>query len=180
MSELTDRCQDPNGCPSPEGCDKLNTCLIHEMIVARPDKAKYQTPEFIDFLDKSKEIHIRKSNDYAQEGNPFSNFERSGHIASWFNDPVDKAFVILIGVKLARLAELRNGKEPKNESIFDTFLDLGTYCFLWGSYVVRSSKNKILVCPDCNHQALFHNYLNSNKCAFCECKRIFTLEDYKS
>lgn len=95
------------------------------------------SPEFLSLLEKSKEIHLIKGHDYANSENPFSNFERSSLIASWFDDPVDKGFVILIGTKIARLAELRNGKSPKNESIFDTFLDLGTYCFLWGAYVMR-------------------------------------------
>lgn len=80
------------------------------------------------------EIHDRKNQDYAQEGNPFSNFERMSTIAEWFNDPVHKSFVSLIGVKLARLAELLNGKTPKNESIDDSFLDLCTYCVLFHAY----------------------------------------------
>lgn len=141
MSELTDKCQDPNGCPNQDFCNQENLCLVMEMIRSR-EPAPTNNPEFIDFLDKSRDIHFKKSQDYSQEGNPFSNFERAGVLASWFNDPVDKAFVILIGVKIARLAELRNGKTPKNESIYDTFLDLGTYCFLWGAYVVKRSITK--------------------------------------
>lgn len=102
---------------------------------------KPRIPEFIQLLDDSRAIHLKKNQDYAQENNPFSNFERSAIIMSWFDDPVDKAFVNLIGTKLARLAELRNGKTAKNESIYDTLLDLGTYCFLWGAYIMRQSNN---------------------------------------
>lgn len=97
-------------------------------------------PEFLELLEQSKSIHLKKRHDYAAEDNPFSNFERSSIIMSWFNDPVDKAFANLVGTKLARLAELRNGKTAKNESIFDTCLDLFTYCGLWGAYIVRQSR----------------------------------------
>lgn len=135
MSELTNKCQDPNGCPDEKFCDEQQTCLVHEMIKAREPEGG--VPEFIKLLNDSKEVHLKKRHDYALEDNPFSNFERSAIIMSWFNDPVDKSFANLVGTKLARLAELRNGKSPKNESIYDTLLDLGTYCFLWGAYIVR-------------------------------------------
>lgn len=88
-------------------------------------------------LDQIKEIHERKNQDYAQSTDPFSNFKRSAVVTEWFNDKVDKSFVNLIGVKLARLAELRNGKEPKNESVQDSFLDLCTYCCLWYAYYLN-------------------------------------------
>jgi len=79
------------------------------------------------------EIHARKNHDYAQEGNPYSNFDRAAIIASWFNDSTDKVFATMLGIKLARLAELLNGKTPKNESVFDSFLDLNTYSVIWHS-----------------------------------------------
>lgn len=40
----------------------------------------------------------------------------------------------IIGIKIARLAELTNGKIPKNESVDDTGLDLFVYCGLWQAY----------------------------------------------
>jgi hypothetical protein len=95
-------------------------------------------PEFHAILIKMAEIHKKKNEDYASTDNPFSNFERSAELISWFEDSTDKAFVGLIGVKLARLAELlQSGKTPVNESIDDSFLDLATYCALWGSYRKR-------------------------------------------
>lgn len=90
--------------------------------------------EFHDLLDKARIIHDRKNHDYAQEDNPFSNFQRAAEIVSWFENDIDKVFVTLIGVKLARLAELCNGKEAKNESVDDTGLDLFVYCGLWQAY----------------------------------------------
>ncbi len=97
------------------------------------------SPYVAQIAKKIEEIHARKSADYAKEENPFLNFERAAIIASWFNDPVDKVFATFIGNKLARKAELLNGKTPKNESIADTFLDENTYSILWHAYYL--SKN---------------------------------------
>lgn len=90
-----------------------------------------------EITERINEIHERKNQDYAMESNPFSNFERMGDIAEWFDDPTHKAFVQMIGNKLARLAELLNGKSPKNESIDDNFLDLDTYCCLFHAYYLE-------------------------------------------
>lgn len=100
-------------------------------------------PQFLDLLNKMKDIHEKKNQDYAQTGAPFENFERSGQLASWFNDPIDKGFTVLIGTKLARLATLLNSdKTPNNESIDDSFLDLTTYCALWASYRIKRNTEK--------------------------------------
>lgn len=93
-------------------------------------------PEVIALLDKIRTIHEKKNSDYAAVNSPFENFERSAKLSSWFNSDADKSFVVLIGTKLARLATLLNdkNKKPNNESIDDSFLDLATYCILWGAY----------------------------------------------
>lgn len=89
--------------------------------------------KFLDMIKKMEEIHIRKSHDYANEKNPFDNFDKQAELISWFTNDIDRAFVGIIGIKLARLSELLGGKEPKNESIEDTFLDLANYVVLWGA-----------------------------------------------
>ena len=92
-------------------------------------------PQFIELLEKMREIHIKKNKDYAAASNPFENFERSAYLMDWFTNGVDRSFVSLIATKLARLATLLNKTEgPENESIEDSFLDLCTYCTLWASY----------------------------------------------
>jgi hypothetical protein len=101
---------------------------------------KLRIPEFIELLDASKAIHLKKNKDYANASNPFSNFERSAELVSWFSSKNDKSFVALIGTKLARIAELRDGRVPNNESLDDSFLDLLTYVGLWAAYVKRNSK----------------------------------------
>lgn len=102
---------------------------------------KYRIPEFIELLEQSKIIHLKKNQDYANEYNPFSNFERSAELISWFNNSIDVSFIALIGTKLSRIAELRDGRIPNNESLDDSFLDLLTYVGLWAAYIKRESNN---------------------------------------
>lgn len=96
--------------------------------------------EVIERLDRIKKLHEKKNEDYAQK-EAFENFKRSAIIADWFEDPVDKAFAILIGTKLARIATLRNKKAaPNNESLQDSFDDLATYSILFGAYVEQQKE----------------------------------------
>ena len=89
---------------------------------------------FHELLQTMGQIHDKKSHDYAQKDNPFSNFERAAELVRWFTSPIDQVFAGIIGIKLARLAELSNGKTPNNESIDDTRIDLANYCVLWAAY----------------------------------------------
>jgi len=89
------------------------------------------TPEMI--LDECKKIQKKKRADYSADG-IHQNFERSEVVVSWFRHDIDKVYATLIATKLARLAVLlSNEKEPNNESIQDSFMDLTNYCALWGS-----------------------------------------------
>lgn len=86
-------------------------------------------------MDELKALHDKKAADYANEKNRYANFERAAEIASWFSDPVDKVFATLIGVKLARTAELTQpGRVAQNESLDDSFVDLTNYAGIWTSY----------------------------------------------
>jgi len=104
----------------------------------QPYQLKQQgNPEFLQLLEQSKEIHLRKSKDYASNSNPFSNFEFSSWLIAKFPNEQDKSFIALIGTKLARLSELSDGRKPNNEAIDDSFLDLFTYVGLWAAYRKR-------------------------------------------
>ncbi len=93
-----------------------------------------RNPKFAALLDEMAGLHDRKNNDYAQDANPYSNFEQAAEVARGFSG-VDAVFASLIGVKLARLRELTSaGKTPNNESIADTRTDLAMYAALWASY----------------------------------------------
>jgi hypothetical protein len=146
------KCLDPNGCLYETRCVYDNRCHAGD-IANRISPTKFdikmedakqavenkpRIPEFIDLLEQSKAIHLKKNADYANASNPFSNFERSAELINWFNNSTDKAFVALIATKLARIAELSDGRSPNNESLDDSFLDLLTYVGLWGAYVKRN------------------------------------------
>lgn len=105
-------------------------------------KAKQMTTEQV--LQAAIDIHKKKRADYATDANsnPFENFDRQAVILSWFNKDVDRAFVGLIAVKLARLgALLSSDREPQNESIEDSFIDLITYCALWAGKRLQGKDN---------------------------------------
>jgi hypothetical protein len=92
---------------------------------------------FEELLDKSKAIHLKKRADYTTkpDENPFENFTRANELISWFPSKY-RSFASHIGTKLARIGSLlSNSKEPTNESLDDSFLDLVTYCALmYGFY----------------------------------------------
>ena len=102
--------------------------------------------EFTQILQKMQEIHNRKNHDYSNDSNPFSNFDITSELVQHFKKPIDQTFIGIIGIKLARLAELLStDKIPNNESIDDTFIDLANYCVLWGAwYKYNSIKNNII------------------------------------
>ena len=90
-----------------------------------------RNPAFYKVLAEMGEVHNKKNQDYADEGNPYSNFEGAAKLA---NVSVDTVFQALIGIKVERLRQLTSGKTPNYESIDDTLLDLANYAALWLSY----------------------------------------------
>lgn len=86
-----------------------------------------------EILINGSELMKLKREDYS-DGTVHQNFERSEFVVGWFREDIDKVYVTLITTKLARLATLLNKEgPPKNESIYDSFVDLVNYCSLWGS-----------------------------------------------
>ena len=93
-----------------------------------------RNPAFDALLQRMADIHDKKNEDYAQDGNPYSNFEEAAAAAGV---TVDQVFAVLMGIKQARLKELmRSGKVPNNESTQDTKLDLAVYAALRAIYPV--------------------------------------------
>lgn len=84
-----------------------------------------------EIFKKCQKISLSKRHDYSSEHDHHENFKRSTEISSWFKSNQDKAYAVLVATKLARLANLLDNKEPNNESIEDTFVDLVNYCALW-------------------------------------------------
>lgn len=87
---------------------------------------------FHKLLEQAKELHARKSHDYASDENPYGNYHFAGHLSKLFDNPQDAGFVGRLGEKLYRLANLENhGKIALNESIEDTEIDLIVIMVLW-------------------------------------------------
>ena len=84
-----------------------------------------------ELFKKALKVSLSKRADYTSGVDHHENFKRSATVASWFRNDQDKVYAVLIATKLARLASLLDTKEPNNESIDDTFLDLVNYAGLW-------------------------------------------------
>lgn len=86
-----------------------------------------QNEHFDRFISKQKETLLKKGNDYADEDR-LSNFKRAGSIISILPE---QNCLSLIVIKVARLGVLLSGnKNPDNESIRDSILDLANYAIL--------------------------------------------------
>lgn len=97
---------------------------------------------FLETLERMKEIHNSKSQDYADPNNPLSNFDVSEYGISLFNSDRDKVFVSIIFNKFSRLSTLLNsGNTPNNESIEDSFVDIANYVILWKCDVMGRNKD---------------------------------------
>lgn len=100
-----------------------------------------RSPDYNYIVEQMMKIHERKNHDYSNEENPFANFDIAAQLVAHFKDPADQVFVTLIGVKIARLAELLNtGKEPLNEPTEDSFIDGPNYFALWGGHRRRRAR----------------------------------------
>lgn len=93
-------------------------------------------PKYHAALKELAELHDKKSLDYADtsNGNWYTNFEEAAATAGI---DVEEVFMALIGVKLARLRELKKkGLTPQNESVQDSRKDLANYSILMYSYFI--------------------------------------------
>ena len=119
-------------------------------------------------FNKCLKLLLSKRQDYTASHDNHENFKRSAELSSWFKDDTDKAYVILIGTKLARLASLlsSNTKNPNYESINDTFEDLINYCALW--YERRSEEIYNFPSSQIEYRCDICGYANYNKVAFVE------------
>jgi hypothetical protein len=92
-----------------------------------------------DILETCKEILCSKGKDYGDD-----NFIEAAKVASIISGNEIKPHVIaaaLIGIKLARYGNLTStGKEPQNESVRDTILDLINYVLLMDRERQRNEK----------------------------------------
>jgi len=96
-------------------------------------------PNYDAIVKKAKSLCDNKNIDYAQQKDPFSNFEM---VESLKICDVPTGILVRISDKLARIANLlrRNGKMAvKDERLEDTLLDLINYSIILTSYHLYSS-----------------------------------------
>lgn len=91
-------------------------------------------------LDKCKPILSSKAYDYSSNSDLHSNFKLAEALASEFPNPY-KTYVVLIGMKLARISQLLQKGEVKHESLDDSFLDGINYLALMYERYKEEQKN---------------------------------------
>lgn len=95
-------------------------------------------PGFLESLEEIKELHKTKNDDYANDTNPFYNFDTTRFILKQFKYDTDKVYVWPIANKLSRLANLLSSSNPPNhESIEDSLQDIAVYVLLWKADIAR-------------------------------------------
>jgi hypothetical protein len=89
-------------------------------------KIKEQIKHFETFVEAQKKIMLSKGNDYANDDR-LNNFKVAGEVCGI---PADVQCLSLIATKVARLGVLLKTKNPNNESIRDSVIDLANYTAL--------------------------------------------------
>lgn len=101
-------------------------------------KLNERSPHFTLVLDVLHALHNKKNHDYANDENPFSNFDYAAKkvfgVASARN--IVRVLNVLIAIKKARLRELRK-KEPLNEKVLDTVMDIHCYRTIKLAYLLK-------------------------------------------
>jgi hypothetical protein len=86
-------------------------------------------------LKELEETLLSKSHDYGKE------FEVFEFAADYAQIDVEKVFMVMIAIKVARLRNLQ-GKQAKNESIADTLKDLAGYSIIYKSFLDKNLVSK--------------------------------------
>lgn len=87
---------------------------------------------FDNMVAEMRKVMLGKGDDYANEDR-LSNFKLAGNICGI---TPELNCLNLIATKVARLGVLLQGKEPKNESVQDSVLDLSNYAVLLNMIIV--------------------------------------------
>ena len=87
---------------------------------------RHGSTRFYALLEEIAELHSRKNHDYAATTDPLSNLR----MAETFGVPAWKGVLIRMSDKWSRITQLVSGKQPKNESLKDSLLDLAVYSLL--------------------------------------------------
>lgn len=121
---------------------------------------KQQEESFNAFVEKQRNTLLSKGDDYAGDDR-LSNFKQVGSITG---QTAAQACLTLIATKVARLSQLLGGKSPKNESIQDSVLDLGTYASLLNMLLEEENPRvtKEMIGPDASKLFCKQTDINKN------------------
>lgn len=97
-----------------------------ETHVEQTPEKQHGDPRFYRLLNEISVLHSAKSHDYTPAGDPLANFHR----AERFGVPAWKGTLVRMGDKWGRLEQLASGKDPANESLRDTLVDMAVYSLL--------------------------------------------------
>tara|TARA_R100001244_G_scaffold132246_1_gene107681 strand:+ start:422 stop:766 length:345 start_codon:yes stop_codon:yes gene_type:complete len=108
-----------------------------------------QVKHFEDFVERQKKIMLSKGNDYANDDR-LNNFKVAGEVCGI---PADVQCLSLIATKVARLGVLLKTRNPNNESIRDSVIDLANYTALLDMILSETEPvaNKALFCDNYNN-----------------------------
>lgn len=109
---------------------------------------------FQEVTKKMMDTMVSKAADYSNEDS-LSNFKAVANICQLTPEQV---CLTMIGVKVARLGVLLQGKKPNNESIEDSILDLQNYSFLL--YCIRQEIIDSETQPTCGQDDI-NEYITS-------------------
>jgi len=91
------------------------------------------------FFKKCLELLAKKGNDYANDADIFSNFEKISLVC---DIPVGKTFLVFLTVKIARLIELLKKDNQVGESKHDSLIDIANYACLMSIFLSSSERKK--------------------------------------
>ncbi len=95
-------------------------------ITYAPDIINSGNPKFDELIREIVALHAKKNHDYAEAGDPLSNFKRAERLG------IAPFMGVLVRMtdKWSRIEELVKGKTPKNESLRDSLIDNAVYSLL--------------------------------------------------
>jgi hypothetical protein len=102
---------------------------------------RYGHPRFYEYLEQMAETHSRKNHDYADQGDPLSNFKE---VAAATGVPPITVIRMFLATKMARIKQL-SVKENLvvGESIKDSFLDMAVYSILGILILEEEEKRRV-------------------------------------
>lgn len=107
-----------------------------------------QTELFKEFTEVQSQVMFAKSSDYASESDVLSNFKKSGKV---LDQTAAQNVLGLIQTKVTRLSELvAKGRNPMNESVADTIIDLSNYSFLMHCCLVEQQEQEATAYNEAN------------------------------